>query len=79
MQKKSSKNIASSTFFNEKVSNYFKTYLRKKNEGTFMDKNNFFGHKIIYYAVKYMQQKRNLKNLFGVPNKVNFSKITKNT
>jgi len=44
-----------------------------------MDKKNFFGHKIIYYAVKYMQQKRNLKNLFGVPNKVNFSKITKNT
>ena len=43
-----------------------------------MDKKVFFEHKIIYYAVKYMQQKRNLKNLFGVPNKVNFSKITKN-
>ena len=40
-----------------------------------MDKKIFFGHKIIYYAVKYMQQKRNLKNLF----EVNFSKITKNT
>ena len=48
-------------FLREKLENYLKTNFRKKKDCIFMDKKIFFWHKMIYYAVKYMWQKKNFE------------------